>query len=281
MFAFDHATKDPRSLKDTRFEGVDLIVKSLNAFCNRAAILLYLLGVHVSVENVSVAYGAIRRLSEDATFMLKRTLLQSLLLELRAMHERDSVTLGGKSIAAGLCDEKVRSGLIDYIDKNRKERGTDDPLLRARCLDYVQKYCAILTCSDAKCGLDGHPLAAKMFLVRRMANKAYMHMSADEFNLSKRDLFDVSMATIVVACAIDMACGDAVLDRDLLDIESRSYESAGLLLGMRYKGEANHVPFIRAFLPKWVASDIEFPRMPRSNEEHTALLDSLNRAYVQ
>jgi hypothetical protein len=217
--------------------------------------------MHVTIETEAKTPASTRPLSPDALFMLRRAFLYSVILEARALHDRDGRSLGSCQIAKGLGDPVAREGLRKYLAEYPQGRVMQDVEQRDRYLDYVQRYCSVMG-PPKRARLPDHPLAAKVELVRRMANKAVAHSTLDDYTLGGEDLADVVIASMVVACAIEAAVGDAAIPRDFADIESSGYRAAGYLLHVEADPSSYNVNMIRGFLPVWVQSGIEFPRYP-------------------
>jgi hypothetical protein len=192
---------------------------------------------------------------------MRRAFLHSVILEARALHDRDGGSLGSCQIAKGLGDPVAREGLRKYLAEYPHGRVMQDVEQRDRYLDYLQRYCSVMA-PPKSAKLPDHPLAAKAQLVRRMANKAVAHSTLDDYTLGGEDLADVVIASVVIACAIEAAVGDAAIQNDFAAIELSGYRAAGHLLHVEVDQSSYNVNMVRGFLPVWVQSGIEFPRSP-------------------
>lgn len=137
-----------------------------------------------------------------------------------------------------------------------------DAAVRDSYLDYVQRYCGLMSASAQASTVNDHPLSAKTELVRRMANKSIAHSTLDDYKLGGYDLDDVAVATVAIACAIEAVVGEDAISHDLAVIESPGYRAAGLLLHVDVDQESYIVNMIRGFLPGWVKFGTEFPSYP-------------------
>jgi hypothetical protein len=261
MLRFEPPRHNPSSFTNADLDPVGGLVQSLRWFSSRASLLLYFWGMHETIETEAKKNASARPLSSDALYMLRRTFLYSVILEARALHDRDGRSLGSCQIAKRLADPVAREGLHKYLADFPQGRVMQDVEQRNRYLDYVQRYCAI-TAPTKGAALPDHPLSTKVELVRRMANKAVAHSTLDDYTLGGEDLSDVVIASIVIACAIEAAVGNAAISNDFAVIESSGYRAAGHLLQVDVDSVPYNVNMIRGFLPGWVEFGTEFPNYP-------------------
>jgi len=261
MLKFEPPRHDHTSFTDADLGAVGGLVQSLRWYNSRASLLLYFWGMYQTLETEVQKQASRRPLSADATYMLRRAFLHSVILETRALHDRDSRSLGSCQIAKRLADPVARAGLHEYLARHPQGRVMEDVRQRDAYLDYVQRYCKLMAPAQKK-ALPDHPLGAKAELVRRMANKAVAHSTLDDYTLGGEDLRDVIVASIVIACAIEEAIGDAAIPNDFAVVESSGYRAAGHLLHVEVDTEPHNVNMIRGFLPGWIELGIEFPEYP-------------------
>lgn len=133
---------------------------------------------------------------------------------------------------------------------------------RTKYVNYIEKYCTLMSAAPAASTLRAHPLSAKMQLVHQMSNKAVAHSTLDSYLLNGADLDDVVIATVTIACAIEAALGDAAANNDMALIETCGYKAAAAILQIEVDSSPYKVNMIREFLPKWVESQSEFPDYP-------------------
>lgn len=260
MFRFEPPRHDPASFKDADLNAVEGLVQSLRWYNSRASLLLYFWGMYETLQNESTRRTSSRPLSADAHYMLRRALLHSVILEARALHDRDRRSLGSRQLAVALADPLAREGLHGYLSSYPQGRVMQDLDLRNRHLDYVQHYCNLM--APAKGTTAEHQLSKKVELVRRMANKAVAHSTLDSYTLGGEDLGDVVLASVAVACAIEAAVGDAAISNDLSVIETSGYRAASHILHVEADSTPYTVNTIRTLLPWWIKSGAEFPNFP-------------------
>lgn len=261
MLLFDPPRHDPTTFTNADLDPVGGLVQSLRWYNSRASLLLYFWGMHVTIETEAKKPASARPLSSDALYMLRRAFLHSVILETRALHDRDGRSLGSCQIAKRLADPGARAGLHKYLADYPQGGVMQDVEQRERYLDYVQRYSFVMGPPKGR-PLPEHPLAVKVELVRRMANKAVAHSTLDDYTLGGEDLADVVIASVVVACAIEAAVGDAATANDFAAIESSGYRAAGHLLHVEADAAPYNVKMIRGFLPAWVKFGGEFPSYP-------------------
>jgi hypothetical protein len=262
MLRFEPPRHDPARFTNADLGAVGGLVQSLRWFNSRASILLYCWGMHETNETEALKKASTRPLLEDTMFMLRRSILYSVILEVRALHDRDGKSLGSRQAFERLGDPIAREGLHSYLRDHPQGRVMQDVAMRDRYLDYVQRYCGLMSAPVAASTTSDHPLSAKVELVRRMANKSVAHSTLDDYILGGEDLSDVVIATTVIACAIEAAIGDAAISNDLAIVESAGYRAAGQLLHVDVDHSPYNVSMIRAFLPDWIKSGCEFPNYP-------------------
>lgn len=225
--------------------------------------MLYCYGVHCSIENEKRDGAASRPLTLDALTVLDRTFRHGMLVEVRALYDRDISTLGSKRLAHALAHPAERARVDQYLEQLPHVGVMPDVSARHRYLDYVQRYCEVMSEDDDKSTSQHHPLAAKIRLVRRNVGKTVAHSTLDECPLSGHDLHDVVVATVVISCAIEAALGDAATSVDLAQAETASWRAGAALLGVeRYDDTPYLVNMVRGFLPMWVATGNEGPDYP-------------------
>lgn len=261
MLSFDPPRHDPSSFVNADLGAVGGLVQSLRWFNNRASLLLYSWSMHQTIETEALKKTSSRLLSEDAFNMLRRALLYSVLLEVRALHDRDGRSLGSRQIAERLADSVSREGLHKYLAENPQDRVMQDIERRNLYLDYIQRYCGLMAPSKTM-PLPNHVLSTKVALVHRMTNKTVAHSTLDDYTLGGEDLSDVVVATIVIACAIEAVMGDAAISYDFAEVESAGFRAAADLLHVDADSNPYTVNMIRGFLPDWVMFGQEFPRYP-------------------
>lgn len=193
--------------------------------------------------------------------MLRRAFLHSVILETRALHDRDNRSLGSRQIAERLADPTAREGLHKYLADYPQGRVMQDVEQRNLYLDYVQRYCGFMAPHKGS-AMPDHPLSIKAELVRRMANKSVAHSTLDDYMLGGEDLGDVVIASIVIACAIEAAVGDAAIPNDFAVVESSGYRAASHLLHVEVNPNPYNINMVRGFLPGWIKFGTEFPNYP-------------------
>lgn len=262
MLKFKPARHDPGSFGAQDLDPVTGLVQSLRWFASRSSLLLYLWSMHQTIETEYKNPSSLRPLPPDVMFMLRRSILYSLILELRALHDRDAKSLGGAQIQIGLSDATSREGLREYMRDFVHVGSMPESAEREAYLDYVQRYSALMSAPDKRSTLNDHPLSAKIQLVRRMANKSVAHATLDEYMLGGEDLHDAVLATVTIASAITAVLGSAAISDDFAELESLGYRAAGLLLNVEVDASPHTVNMIRSLLPGWVKLGTEFPRYP-------------------
>jgi hypothetical protein len=199
-------------------------------------------------------------LPEDARFVLRRTLLNGLVFELRALHDRDKTSLGSCQIGRRLANAEVLLELNTYLGLNSS--AMPDASLRAKYLDYLGRYCRVMAPPSGAASPPDHCLFEKMELVRRMANKGVAHSTLDHFSLYPSDFADCVVASVVLACAMEACMGDFAVKSDLGKIEQLGYAAAEHILHAEFDPDVWVVEAIRQFLPRWVDEGGEFPDFP-------------------
>lgn len=261
MLRFEPSKHDPSSFTNADLGAVEGLVQSLRWFNSRASLLLYFWGMHETIETEALRGASTRPLSADAFYMLRRALLHSVILEVRALHDRDSRSLGSRQIANRLADPASRLGLHKYLTDHPQNRSMSDVDERNQYLDYIQHYCGLMAPTRGE-KVPEHPLGPKTELVRRMANKTVAHSTLDNYTLGGEDLSDVVIATIVIACAIEATLGDGAIPNDLAVVESLGYRAAGHILFIDTDPTPYNVNMARGFLPGWIKFRTEFPAYP-------------------
>jgi hypothetical protein len=218
--------------------------------------------MHEEFETEAHSPRSAKSLPADAMYMLRRALLHSVILEIRALHDRDPKSLGSKQLAEKLSIPDTRSDFFDFLNEGSYDHVMQDEFQREIYLDYIKKYAGLMSAPNGKSKLYHHPLSSKTQLIRRMANKAVAHSTLDDYKLSGEDIADVVLASLTIACAIQAATGDASISKDLALVEKSGHEAAGLLLHVEVDSEPHHINMIRSFLPTWVGSGLEYPNYP-------------------
>lgn len=218
--------------------------------------------MHQAIETEFKDPKSVKPLPPDAMFMLRRSILFSSILELRALHDRNAKSLGAAQIRDGLADPVSREGLQKYMRESEHIGAMSESEERVAYLDYVQRYCATMTVSEKAPNFKDHPLSGKIQLVRRMANKSVAHATMDDYLLGGEDLNDTVLATVAIASAIIAALGSASICEDLAVVESLGLRAAGLLLNVDVDSSPHTINMIRGFLPGWIRFRTEFPRYP-------------------
>jgi hypothetical protein len=172
-----------------------------------------------------------------------------------------------------LVDPVAREGLERYLADGSHCRAMNDVEERGRYFAYLQRYAAIMA-PPKGAEMPAHPLAAKVDLIRRMTNKSIAHSTLDNYALGGDDLSEVVLASVIIACAIESAIGDAAVSSDFAAIESSGYIAAGGILGVEVDSSPYNVRMIKGFLPAWVASGEEFPEYPAGFLDSSAGLRS-------
>jgi len=224
--------------------------------------LLYFWGMQQVIATRQKDQSLGKPLSADVLYMLDRAIRHSVIVELRAIHDRKHRSLGSGQIVMRLKDPVARDGLDSLIGTYGAKPAMPDVVMRWKYLDYVGKYCALFCADDEKSSLKDHPLSGKARLVRRMANKAVAHSTLDDYTLGGSDLGDMVLATVAVACAIEAAVGGVAAGNDFAKIESSGIRAAADLLHMEMDAEPHSVNMIQFYLPKWVETGQEFPHYP-------------------
>jgi hypothetical protein len=261
MFRFEPPRHDRSSFKSADLGAIGGLVQSLRWYNSRASLLLYFWGMHETIENEALKMSTSRPLSPDARYMLRRSVLHSVIIEVRALHDRDSRSLGSRQIAARLAEPETRAGLDNYLASFSQGRVMRDVDRRNQYLDYVQHYCSLMAPAN-RAPIPDHPLSSKVELVRRMANKSVAHSTLDDYTLGGEDLGDVVIASIAVACAIESAVGNAATSNDFAVVEALGYKAAGHLLHVEVDSSPYNVNMIRGLLPAWIKLGGEFPNYP-------------------
>lgn len=260
MFNFAPPTDDPSALDGSELEPLTGLAQALRWFTARASHALFLSAMHETIANAALEGIAGRRSSPDTVYMLDRMVLNGLVLELRAIHDKDRRSLASKRIAEGLADAALRAELLSHCYWN----SNDAPPLQMQMayLDYVQRYTEIMSREEKRSTRADHPLAAKMQHIRLMSNREVAHSTLKQYRLSGSDLSEVVLATCVLAIAIQDAVGPFANDVDFAWTERRGYEAAGELLGVEVDSDPYNTNMIRTLLPKWVEVGGEWPRYP-------------------
>lgn len=262
MFRFEPPRHDPATFTDADLGAVGGLVQSLRWFASRASLLLYSYGMHQTLETELLRKASSNPLPPDALYMLRRYFRDSVVSELRALHDRDNRSLGSRQIFERLGDQEARDGLHKYVRDYPHGRVMEDVPTRDAYLDYVRRYSGLMSAPLKASTIKDHVLSVKTELVRRMANKAIAHSTLDDYTLGGEDLGDVVLATLAIACAVEAAVGDAAISNDFAAIESSGYRAAGLLLNVEVDLTPHTINMIRGFLPGWVTFGIEFPNYP-------------------
>lgn len=262
MLKFEPPRHDLATFSDADLGAVDGLVQSLRWFESRASLLLYTWALHETLASEKIQGASTKPLTPDALYMLERYSLHSAIVELRALHDRNNKSLGSRQIFERLGEAEAREGLNRYLADFPQARAMNDVVERERYLDYIQRYTGLMRAPVRKSTAADHPLSAKTELVRRMANKTVAHSTLDAYTLGGGDLGEVVLASLVIACAIESAVGNAAISDDFATAESAGYRAAGSLLNVYADSEPYNVNMIRGFLPMWVRSGQEFPNYP-------------------
>lgn len=275
MFKFAPPNDDPAALDGSELEPLAGLAQALRWFTARASHALFLSAMHETIANAALEGIAGRRNSPDTVYMLDRAVLNGLVLELRAIHDKDRRSLASKRIAEGLADPALRAELLRHCYWNSDEV----PSVEAQMayLDYVQRYTEIMSREERRSTRVDHPLSAKVQHVRLMSNREIAHSTLKQYRLSGADLAEVVMATCVLALAIQEAVGPFANDIDFAFTERRGYEAAGELLGVEVDSEPYNTNMIRTLLPKWVALGGEWPRYPEEFQRCPAVAEPARR----
>lgn len=266
MLKFAPPTIDPASFQDSDLGDLGGLVQSLRWFVSRSSLLIYFWSMHSAVEAEAQSPRSARPLPPHATYMLRRALLHSVILEIRALHDRNPKSLGSRQLADKLNLVSARADFNQFLTKNPHQRMMEDETRRDAYLDYVKRYAEIMSASDGKSTIQHHPLSSKTQLIRRMANKAVAHSTLDDYELGGNDIGDVVLGSLTIACAIEAAVGDVAISNDLARVETSGFEAAAMLLHTQVDSEPHQINMIRGFLPTWVSSGIEFPNYPADFE---------------
>lgn len=113
MLKFDPPRHDPASFTNADLGAVGGLVQSLRWYNSRASLLLYFWGMHETLETEVQNQASTRPLSADAIYMLRRAFLHSVILEARALHDRDGRSLGSCQIASDSLTRMRAKGWIN------------------------------------------------------------------------------------------------------------------------------------------------------------------------
>ncbi len=259
MFKFPPAATDYFEQTDTSLDGHTKLVQALRGFVCRFTILLY---NYKQWEYVRAKiHGQGSSMDNDQGVMywfLDHTLRDSAVMQLRALCDANTKSLGARSIADGLNDPVARAGLCAYLDGDSRARRMSDAAQRERYLDYIAKYMKLLS-SNAKAGQSSHDIVMKVSLIRRWANKTIAHPTLDDYKVDSDDFLHIFLVVAVLATAIEAVMGDAAADNDLQVCEEQAERGSAVLLGSPGTIGNKYIQTIRELLPEWVHSGREFP----------------------
>jgi|GEM_PF-5447679 hypothetical protein len=262
MFQFGEPRDDYKSFSAEKGgDALGLLIQSIRWYAVRASHLLYTWCLFTTIESQEALELSKRPLPEDARFVLRRTLLNALVLELRALHDRDKNSLGSCQIGRRLANADTRLELNAYLESN--STAMPDASLRQTYLGYLGRYCQIMAPPSGAATDPDHRLFKKMELVRRMANKGVAHSTLDHFSLYPSDFADCVVASITLACAMEACMGDFAVKNDLGTIERLGYQAAEHVLHVEFEPDLWVVKAIRKFLPRWADEGGEFPQFPQ------------------
>ncbi|MBD9477743.1 hypothetical protein [Pseudoxanthomonas sp. PXM02] len=261
MFQFGEPRDDYRTFRaENGADALGLLIQSIRWYAVRASHVLYTWCLFSALESKEAHEMSAKPMPEDAKFVLRRTLLNGLVLELRALHDRDKSSLGSCQIGRRLADPDTRLAFNAYLEVH--STAMPDAAQRLSYLVYLEKYCRIMAPPAGIASVPAHRLFEKMELVRRMANKGVAHSTLDHFSLYPSDFTDCVVASLTLACAVEACMGDFAVKHDYGRIEELGYAAAEHILHAEFDPDVWVIKAIRKFLPRWVEGGGEFPRFP-------------------
>lgn len=111
MLLFEPPRHDPATFTNADLGAVGGLIQSLRWFVSRSSLLLYSRGMYQTLETELQKMESRRPLPSDAFYMLRRYFRDGVVLELRALHDRDSRALGSRQIFERIGDTRCARGL--------------------------------------------------------------------------------------------------------------------------------------------------------------------------
>jgi hypothetical protein len=166
---------------------------------------------------------------------MRGSMLDHLLVQLRRLYDPNPKSLGSGTIASLLAQSKIREFLIQRaidtsIGKVLFDRRSAEDHLR-----LVQELCSLgLVTRPVDLPKDAPLIQIQAYRARRAANKRSAHMTLDDYSITRSDIRDVCLSTIVIARAMQRVHGSEVYSGNYADVDRGSYEAANRLFNHRH-----------------------------------------------
>ena len=102
MLKFSPPLFDPSSFQNSDLGNLGGLIQSMRWFVSRSSLLIYFWAMHEVFETEAQSPRSSKPLPQHAMYMLRRALLHSVILEIRALHDRNQKSHAKHSLQSGL-----------------------------------------------------------------------------------------------------------------------------------------------------------------------------------